>query len=508
MAEFDEDLEVLPDVREAMAKARMNNENNEQPVLSSEYKDLFALGDEEFDISSIPDREANELTEEEIARLAGMQLDDIVAESESASIDKLFEKEATTTVAGTDMDDEIRETTLNDAEISVAQLLGLGNASSEPSGDSDEVQEESEDIQEFSKKDKKAKKDKKNKKKKSKKNKEEEVMEDGLPKKSFGQKVKGLFFELDESVPAKAEPKDDGKEHTILPANEDKLDENEKLLKERYGRDIDGDPLGEEAGAEKLGFFAKIKLLFAKKRQQNRMEDELEEEAFERDAEEQKVRKAARKEEKAANKAAREEAKKEAAAKEPKKEKKPKKEKPKKVKPKPEKKDLLRIKPITILGIIMFVSGMVILVSLASSTYHYNTSISNANNYFLNGNYSLAYETLSGVELDEEDKTLYDQICVVMFIEKQYDSHKNYKKLGMEHEALDSLIKGIARYQQYYGLADRLGVVAQFEAAKDKVVECLSEYGITYEKAEEYVALEKNDFVQYYHTIESYKKGE
>lgn len=504
MAEFDEDLEVLPDVREAMAKARMNNEDSEQPVLSSEYKDLFALGDEEFDISSIPDREANELTEEEIARLAGMQLDDIVAESESASIDKLFEKEATTTVAGTDMDEEIRETTLNDAEISVAQLLGLGGMEQDtPSGNVE--QEEAEDIQEFSKKDKKAKKDKK---KKSKKNKEEEVMEEGLPKKSFGQKVKGLFFELDESVPAKAEAKDDGKEHTILSANEDKLDENEKLLKERYGRDIDGDPLGEEAGAEKLGFFAKIKLLFAKKRQQNRMEDELEEEAFEREAEEQKVRKAARKEEKAANKVAREEAKKEAAAKEPKKEKKPKKEKPKEVKPKPEKKDLLRIKPVTILGIILFVSGMVILVSLASSTYHYNTSISNANNYFLNGNYSLAYDTLSGVELEEEDKALYDQICVVMFIEKQYDSHKNYKKLGMEHEALDSLIKGIARYQQYYVLADRLGVVAQFEAAKDKVVECLSEYGITYEKAEEYVALEKNDFVQYYHTIESYKKGE
>lgn len=489
MAELDEELDA---VSEAKARAAMSDEET-PATLGNEFSDMF--GEENFDINSIPDREARELSDSEMERIAGMQLDDLLDGTENVSIESLFGNQNSE-------DDNIEEVTDGEGEISAAQLLGFSGEEAEPVKE-DILDEEipiGDDGNEMS--GKKHKKSKKNKKA----GKDQPQLEDGLPKKSFGQKVKGLFFEIDDtgSEAVKTEETDD-KPHNILPDNEEELDENERLLKSMYGSDIDGEPLDEEEeGAVKLGFFAKIKMLFAKKKAQNAIEEQEEEAAEALEDEERRQKKQEKKEANAAKKEAAK-AEKEAKKKQPKPEKPKKEPKPKKVKEPPKPGDILKIKPKTMIALVLFVVGAVILVNLANSTFHYNRAISRAKLFFQNGNYSQAYDELAGLNLEEADYSLYDQICTIMVLEKQSTSYENFTKLKDPVKALDSLIKGVARYQKYAPQAEKLGVSVQFEAAKEKIVKLLLDnYGITYEKACEYVELEKNDFVQYYHTIESY----
>lgn len=489
MAELDEELDA---VSQAKAKAAMASEES-PTVLGPEFSDIF--GDEDFDINSIPDREARDLSETEMERIADMQLDDLIDGTENVSIESLFGEQSK------NEEDVIEEIADSEDEISAAQLLGFSGETVDPESDEDVLDEDvfiEDDGSEMS-----GKKHKKNKKSKKK---GEPQLEDGLPKKSFGQKVKGLFFEIDDtgSEAIKTEETDD-KPHNILPDNEEELDENERLLKSMYGSDIDGAPLDEEEeGAVKLGFFAKMKLLFARKKAQNAIEEQEEEAAQAIEDEERRQKKQEKKEANAAKKEAAK-AEKEAKKKAPKPEKPKKEPKPKKIKEPPKPGDILKIKPKTMIALVLFVVGAVILVNLANSTFHYNRAISRAKLFFQNGSYSQAYDELTGLTLEEADYSLYDQICTIMVLEKQSTSYENFIKLNDPVKALDSLIKGVARYQKYAPQAEKLGVSVQFEAAREKIVKLLLDnYGITYEKACEYVELEKKDFVQYYHTIESY----
>ncbi len=505
----------LDDVKQART---MENADKSAAVLGDEYNDLFIPEDSDFNISSIPDREANELSDEEMSRLAGMQLDDLFDSTDSISLESLFgetnhnvqpkaEKAAENQINSPDKNTKMSAGGEQDASGAVAP------ASDRKEPSDTEILNENIPLEEPSqetagKKSKKAKKKAKNKK--------GEELEDGLPKKSFGQKVKGLFFEIDntgsdeirndQNQTADTDAAlEDARERSrsVLPKEDEELDENERLLKAMYGDDIDGVPLDEEAPV-KLGFFAKLKLLFAKKRAQNQLEEQEEEAAEALENEQRKIRKQEKKEAGAAKKEAAK-AEKEAKKKEPKQEKPKKEKKPKKKKEPPKPQDVLKIKPKTIIKMVLFVAGLVVLVNLANRTAYYSSSVSRAKLYFQNGNYVDAYEEMAGLSLEDADKPLYDQICVIMFIEKQYQSYHNFVRLNMPVEALDSLIKGIARYQKYAPRAEKLGVAVQFEAARDKVVEVLqSQYGISYEKAVEYANLSENDFVQYYHTIETY----
>lgn len=561
MAELDEELDEVSE-----AKARAAQASDDAPTeLGAEFNTLF--GDADFDINSIPDRDANELSEDELARIADMQLDDLLDGTDTVSLESLFgdnkdNSEENGTTAVTDVpaatESNLSEVTENstgveavptdeiepisDAELAdLAQIAGVadlgsiesidepvnGNSEATPDANIDDSVEDITEIDEeisaaqllgfsteaedvldeatpIDNEDEMSGKKPKKKKKKSKK--DEPKLEDGLPKKTFGQKLKGLFFEIDDTgSDIEASEEEDDKPHNVLSDNEDELDENEKLLKSMYGKDIDGAPLDEEnAGAEKLGFFAKLKMLFAKKKAQNAIEEQEEEEAEAIEAEEKKVKKEEKKAASAEKKAAAK-AEKEAKKKEPKPEKPKKEPKPKKVKEPPKPGDILKIKPKAMIALVLFVAGAVILINLASSTFNYNNAVSKAKVYFQNGNYAKAYDELSGMTLDEADMPLFDQVYTIMILEKQCNSYENFIKIKDNTNALNSLIKGIAKYQKFLPKAEKLGVGIQFEAAKERIVGLLKDnYGISYEKACEYVTLSEKDFVQYYHTIETY----
>lgn len=108
----------------------------------------------------------------------------------------------------------------------------------------------------------------------------------------------------------------------------------------------------------------------------------------------------------------------------------------------------------------------------------------NAAQYFLAGDYELAYEEIADIRPEDTDEVLYEQIRTIMYVQKQYNSYLNYYNIEMKEEALDSLIKGIDKYDKYYENADRLGILSDMDAVLAKIIKELDDtFGISEEKA-------------------------
>lgn len=304
---------------------------------------------------------------------------------------------------------------------------------------------------------------------------------------------------------------EDKTEKNDLPEEPDRSkDENVQLIKEMYG---DKDNLDENI-APKKGLIAKLKYRIAQLKKKNAEEDKLEEEAELADIEEQKKKKEEKqaaaavkkenakkeKEVKAAEKKKAKDAKAAKKAAKPKKEKKP--------KPEPKPGDILKIKPKSIMLFITLVASVIVLISLLNTTVSYTTAISKAKTNLENGDYSKVYESLSGMKLNKSDETLYRQATLITYVTRQYESYQNYMEMDMKTEAINALVKGLARYDTYYNEANSLGVGNQMKEARAQIIQAFNDtFKISESEAVSLVAMSDNNFMQYYRKIEAYGKA-
>ena len=117
-------------------------------------------------------------------------------------------------------------------------------------------------------------------------------------------------------------------------------------------------------------------------------------------------------------------------------------------------------------------------------------SIKHAIDHFNNGKYDQAYDSIAGLEVKDKDKDTYYKIRTVMSVYVDYTSYISYKQLGMNVEALDSLIRGLGHYDDYYSDAEKYDVVAQYDGVKDTITAALAQYGVSEEDARYYAGLE------------------
>lgn len=285
------------------------------------------------------------------------------------------------------------------------------------------------------------------------------------------------------------------------------IDENQQLLDEMYG---DKDNLDENI-APKKGLFAKIRYRLQQYKQKSEEEERLEEEAEIADQNERKKLKEEKTKEKANKKEEAKKAKEEKAKEKAEKEKKPKKEKPKKEKKaKPAQKpgDILKIKPKSMILFVLFIAGVVVLIILFNSAFHYNKNVSEAKGYIESGNYAKAYQKLAGLSIRKNDESLLRQVSVIMFVQRQTESYNNYMQLDMKDQALNSLVKGLERYNEYYREAEELGITSHLDAEKDKILGYFkSTYNMSQEDANKLVQLKETDFVSYYASLVKYRKA-
>ena len=170
--------------------------------------------------------------------------------------------------------------------------------------------------------------------------------------------------------------------------------------------------------------------------------------------------------------------------------KKPKKEKVKKEKKAPKPSELVKVTPKTFLGIIIFAVVITVVVIFGTKIVNYSVSIKHAIDHFNNGKYDQAYDSIAGLEVKDKDKDTYYKIRTVMSVYVDYTSYISYKQLGMNVEALDSLIRGLGHYDDYYSDAEKYDVVAQYDGVKNTITAALAQYGVSEEEARYYAGLE------------------
>ena len=157
---------------------------------------------------------------------------------------------------------------------------------------------------------------------------------------------------------------------------------------------------------------------------------------------------------------------------------------------------------------ITLVASVIVLISLLNTTVSYTTAISKAKTNLENGDYSKVYESLSGMKLNKSDETLYRQATLITYVTRQYESYQNYMEMDMKTEAINALVKGLARYDTYYNEANSLGVGNQMWEARAQIIQAFNDtFKISESEAVSLVAMSDNNFTQYYRKIEAYGKA-
>ncbi len=130
--------------------------------------------------------------------------------------------------------------------------------------------------------------------------------------------------------------------------------------------------------------------------------------------------------------------------------------------------------------VFMFFGIVAACIILGTDTFSYTHSITKATEYFGNQKYNSAYNEVRGVQIKDEDHEIYDKIMTVMFVNKQLNSYNNYYNMQMYPEALDSLLKGLQRYDDYISIAKELGIESDLDYVRKQILgELNSIFGLT-----------------------------
>ena len=211
--------------------------------------------------------------------------------------------------------------------------------------------------------------------------------------------------------------------------------------------------------------------------------------------------KAKKKREKEEKKKAKEAAKKEKAKEKGDKKEKPKKEpKPKKEK-KPKEPDNSPKIPISIIATFLVLSISIISVVMVGMTFTgLKRHMAEAKDDFAAGNYISAYEKLNGFPMEDEEVLLMrNQARTLADLQQCQDEFDTFIMYEQYNYALDSLIKGVGRYEKYKDNAVEYGISEQYEAYGQKIIQELSDnFGLTAEQALE-IYKQPN---RHYYTIE------
>ena len=141
-----------------------------------------------------------------------------------------------------------------------------------------------------------------------------------------------------------------------------------------------------------------------------------------------------------------------------------------------------------VIVIFLAIGGLVV---IGTTTFDYKMVITRATDYFNREKYGLAYREILGVDVKPKDEELEARIYTVMYIERQYESYENYVRMNRPEMALDALLQGLGKYDEHHQEAIDLGIEAQYNGVKAKILKVLSvEFGMSEEDAMEVLAMD------------------
>lgn len=146
--------------------------------------------------------------------------------------------------------------------------------------------------------------------------------------------------------------------------------------------------------------------------------------------------------------------------------------------------------------IFVWFAAIAVVIVVGTNIYSYSLAIENAKNNFEIQHYNEAYKNVYGIDIKDEDIEFYDQLMTVMFVNKQLNSYKHYYDMKMYPEALDSLLKGLERYDKYYSLGQLLGIESDLDYIRNEILDKLdTTFDITEDEAN--VLLSYEDQAEY-----------
>jgi hypothetical protein len=151
------------------------------------------------------------------------------------------------------------------------------------------------------------------------------------------------------------------------------------------------------------------------------------------------------------------------------------KKKAQKAKEQAEEVDEGRINPVGATIVFAFFGIAAVVIIFGSRGFSYTQSIAKATEFFGVQEYNEAYDEVRGVTIKEDDQEIYDKIMTVMYVNKQLNSYNNYYSLRMYPEALDSLLKGLKRYDEYISDATEMGIRNDMDYVKTQILGELNE---------------------------------
>jgi len=145
-----------------------------------------------------------------------------------------------------------------------------------------------------------------------------------------------------------------------------------------------------------------------------------------------------------------------------------------------------------IIATVAFCLTIMFAIIIISSVYTGLTNLKTARWAFDNGDYQTSYEHLYGEKLSEKDQLIFDKSAVILTIERKLDSYENFKKLGMETEALNALFEGVSAYKRISVKAEELNVISKVDKIYNEILNKFAEYGLSEEEVEEILAYESD----------------
>lgn len=189
--------------------------------------------------------------------------------------------------------------------------------------------------------------------------------------------------------------------------------------------------------------------------------------------------------------------KKEKKPKEPK-EKKPKKERVKKEKPpKPPKEpdNSPKIPGKVIFVFLLLGVTFVILVTLGQQMMGYKLSLSDARSAYNKGDYLATYDELMGLELKEEDSDLFRKARLLGDLQKRQEEYQTFMQTEMYEFALDSLVTGVARYEENKDEASEIGIETEYQTMGEELVRLLQDqFGVSMDDAVDLYKCNREDY--------------
>jgi hypothetical protein len=142
------------------------------------------------------------------------------------------------------------------------------------------------------------------------------------------------------------------------------------------------------------------------------------------------------------------------------------------------------INPVAASFVMVTFALLTALLLSGTKAFAYSNGIKNATYYFNTHKYTQAYDEVYGMDMKDEDVEIYNKIQTVMYVNKQLNSYNNFYAVKKYPEALDSLLKGLKRYDKYIELATMYGIESDMDYVRDQILaELRNKFNLSEEEA-------------------------